>query len=163
MDEQATQNGRVRADAVVSALYEAYNAHDTAAVAALYAPTGRHVDAASGNERSGGGAIAKGLSTMLTAFPDAHWYELKRVCNGDRAAITYILTGTLSSPFGPFEPAGQRLELRGVHVIDIGPDGIELSEDYWDSATFGRQMKAIPHVAPNAAAAAGPAAGGGRP
>lgn len=153
MDLLATQPGRARADALVSALYEAYNAHDTAAVAALYAPRGRHVEAASGNERTGGGAIARGLSTMLTAFPDARWHELKRVCAGDRAAVTYILTGTLRSVFGPFQPAGQRLELRGVHVIDVGPGGIELCEDYWDSGTFGRQMKATPRIPPEAPAA----------
>lgn len=153
MDAQATHNAHAGTDAVVSALYDAYNAHDTAAVAALYAPGGRHVETASGNERAGGSAIAKGLATMLKAFPDARWYELKRVCNAERAAVTYILTGTLSAPFGPFEPAGQRLELRGVHVIDVGPEGIELSEDYWDSATFGRQMKPAGGVPSDAAAA----------
>ena len=152
MHEHATHDRRAHADAVVSALYDAYNAHDTAAVAALYAPAGRHVEAASGTERTGASTIAKGLATLISAFPDARWRELKRVCDGDRAAVTYILTGTLSAPFGPFEPAGQRLELRGVHVIEIGPDGIELSEDYWDAATFGRQMKASSRIPADAAA-----------
>lgn len=129
-------------DALVSALYEAYNAGDAEAAGALYAPGGRHVEIAMGNERTGPSAIAEGLGGLLAAFPDAHWRERTRLVAGDSAAVTYVLTGTLQRPFGSFEPAGQRLELPGAHVLRVGADGIEVCEDYWDAAGFGRQMRA---------------------
>jgi predicted ester cyclase len=128
--------------AVVTALYEAYNSHDAEAAGALYAPDGRHAEVATGQARTGGTAIAEGLAGLLAAFPDARWEEQARIVDGDRAAVTYILTGTLQQKFGPFEPAGQRLELRGAHVLEVGPDGIRVCEDYWDASSFGRQMKA---------------------
>jgi ketosteroid isomerase-like protein len=130
-----------RAGDTVATLYAAYNAGDADRAASLYAPSGRHVEVATAAERTGRRAIADGLGGLLEAFPDAHWREQTRIVSGDRAAVTYVLTGTLQSRFGPFEPSGQRLELRGVHVVQLGRDGIELCEDFWDAATFGRQMR----------------------
>jgi hypothetical protein len=126
---------------VVSGLYAAYNAGDADAASALYAPTGRHLEVATGRRGEGPAEIGAGLAGFLRAFPDAHWEERVRVLADGRAAVSYLLTGTLQDRLGPFEPAGQSLELRGVHVLDIGPQGIEFCEDYWDAATFGRQMQ----------------------
>jgi hypothetical protein len=42
---------------------------------------------------------------------------------------------------GPFEPAGQRLDLEGMHLLEVGAEGITSSADYWDAATFARQMR----------------------
>ena len=131
-----------RVDDVVSALYDAYNRQDAAAATALYAPQGRHVEIAMGNERTGPDAIREGLEGFLTAFPDANWAERARMVGDGRAAVTYVLTATLQGRFGPFEPKGQPVELRGVHVIEVGDDGITVVEDYWDAGTFMRQVKA---------------------
>ena len=139
MQAPAAADGRV--DAALSALYAAYNGGDARAAASLYAPAGRHVEIAMGNERIGPAAVAEGLAGFLAAFPDARWQQRARIVDGDRAAVTYVLTGTLQARFGPFEPAGQRLELRGAHVVEVGPDGIQVCEDYWDAAGFGRQMQ----------------------
>lgn len=126
--------------ASVAALYAAYNAADPAAAAALYSPRGRHVEIATGAERTGREAIEQGLRVFLTAFPDAAWRERRRLTDGRLGAVAYELTGTLRAQLGPFAPDGQRLELRGVHLLTVGVDGIESLEDYWDAATFGRQM-----------------------
>ncbi len=127
---------------LVDSLYAAYNRHDPAAAAALYAPDGRHVEIAQGSERTGPDAIREGLEHFLRAFPDVRWEERLRIASGERAAVAYVLTGTLQGRLGPFEPSGQRLELRGVHVVAASAGAIALCEDYWDAGTFGRQMKA---------------------
>lgn len=128
-------------DAVVRALYHAYNTTDAAAASALYAPDGCHLEVATGSRREGPEAVRQGLTGLLEAFPDARWTERARVVSDGRAAITYVLTGTLRARFGPFEPDGQRLELNGVHVLRVGAEGIACCEDYWDASTFGRQMQ----------------------
>ena len=125
---------------LVSAFYAAHNAGDVEAAAALYAPAGRHLEVATGRRGEGPVQIGAGLAGFLRAFPDARWEEQVRVVADGCAAVTYLLTGTLQEGLGPFEPAGQNLELRGVHVLEIGPAGIVSCEDYWDAATFGRQM-----------------------
>ncbi|UGS35924.1 ester cyclase [Capillimicrobium parvum] len=126
---------------LASRLHEAYNAHDADAAGRLYAPDGRHVEIATGGERSGPEAIADGLRGLLAAFPDARWEERMLIAEGDRAAIGYVLTGTLTEAFGPFEPNGQRLELPGVHLVSTAGGEITRCEDYWDAASFGRQMR----------------------
>lgn len=123
-------------------LYAAYDARDAAAAGALYAPDGRHVEIATAGERVGPEAIRDGLAGFLEAFPDARWERRALIADGDRAAIRYVLTGTLRARLGPFEPAGQRLELAGVHLLQAAGGRIALCEDFWDAATFGRQMKA---------------------
>lgn len=131
--------GSVRS--LVDAYLAAHNTHDSARVGELYAPDGTHVEVATGHSRTGGVAISDGLAGFLRAFPDASWTHEAPLIEGDRAAVTYTLRGTLQAPLGPFAPSGQSLDLPGVFVLELSAEGIERSADYWDSSTFGRQMK----------------------
>ncbi|GAB3349824.1 hypothetical protein GCM10027300_13220 [Modestobacter lapidis] len=126
------------------ALYEAYNRHDAGAAAALYAPDGAHEDVAVGRPTQGRDAVAAGLRRFFAAFPDAQWTATDVLEQGGLAFGRYVLTGTLQTDMGPFRAVGQRLELRGVHVLDTADGFIERSQDYWDSGTFRRQMDTTP-------------------
>lgn len=126
---------------VLDALFEAYNQHDPDAAASLYAPDGQHEDVAYGRPKRGPDAISGGLRHFLDAFPDAHWATSDRIVNGDRAVARYTLTGTLQGDLGPFKGNGQRIELRGVQVLELRAGAITRSEDYWDGASFERQVK----------------------
>lgn len=128
------------AERLVHALYAAYNAREAETAAALYEADGRHEEVASGRVSTGRVAIRDGLERFFHAFPDVHWEPRSLIAQGDAAAVTYVLTGTLSAQLGPFAPRGQRLELRGVHVVRARAALIEVSEDYWDATTFGGQM-----------------------
>ena len=128
------------------ALYEAYNRHDHEAAAALYAENGEHEDVAYGRPRRGREAIADGLRRFFAAFPDARWEVRDALGGTDRAAARYVLTGTLQSDLGSIVAAGQRMELRGVQVLDVASGLIERTEDYWDGSTFEQQMKHELHM-----------------
>jgi steroid delta-isomerase-like uncharacterized protein len=132
---------------VVAAYLAAHNAHDLPALARLYAPFGAHHEMATGSRREGGAAITSGLDYLLGAFPDAHWDHEPPLSDGARAAAPYVLTGTLTAPFGPYLPAGQTLSIAGVLVLDMSDAGILLSRDYWDLATFRRQLAPAAEVA----------------
>jgi steroid delta-isomerase-like uncharacterized protein len=128
----------------LEALYEAYNRHDAEAAAALYAPDGTHEDVAVGRTARGREAIAGGLRRLFTAFPDARWTPSAQLEHDGRAFGTYVLAGTLQQDMGPIRATGQRLELRGVHVLETDSGLIRLSQDFWDGATFQRQMNTTP-------------------
>jgi predicted ester cyclase len=123
------------------ALYGAYNAHAADDAAALYSPSATHTEISRGQQTTGREDIGRGLARFFEFFPDAHWEALHEIADGPNAAIPYRLTGTLQAPMGPIAPAGQRLDLRGVHVIHVGEEGILATEDYWDGATFQSQMR----------------------
>lgn len=127
--------------AVAEAWCDAYNAHDVERVASLYAADGRHVEIAQGRSAEGRKAIRQGLDAFLAAFPDAHWAQDEVIATATSAAIAYTLTGSLQRQIGPFGAHRQRLELRGVHVLWLAGREIVESRDYWDSATFARQMR----------------------
>jgi hypothetical protein len=63
-----------------------------------------------------------------------------QLADGNRAAAWYTLNATLHNDFGPFQAHGQRLALRGVQVVTHDSGLIVRSSDYWDMATFRRQM-----------------------
>jgi steroid delta-isomerase-like uncharacterized protein len=127
--------------ALVDRFYDAYNRGDVDAAVACYAEDGRHVEVAQGRVAEGREHIAAGLRHFGEAFPDAHWAVERTIVGEGEAAVTYLLTGTLQARLGPFEPNGQKLEVRGVHVFAFDAGAIRQTEDYWDSGTFGRQMR----------------------
>jgi len=130
------------AAALADLLYEAYNRHEPEAAAALYAPDGFHLEIAQDRRAEGPEAIAGGLVGFFAALPDAHWSAARRIAQDGEIAIAYTLTGTLQGQLGPFAPRGQALKLRGVHLLGTREGQIRWSEDYWDAASFGRQMSA---------------------
>jgi steroid delta-isomerase-like uncharacterized protein len=142
-------------------LHAAYNRHDAAGAARLYAPRGTHEDVPQARVAEAPEAVLEGLERFFAAFPDAHWATEGVTGTGDEAAAAYRLTGTLTGSLGPFVPTGQRLDLRGVHVVQTDERGrIRRSTDYWDAATFARQMRAAADDA-GEARADGPAPGAG--
>lgn len=129
---------------VLERLHSAYNRHDARAAVVLYTADGEHEDVAGGAPRRGREAIAEGLHRFLRSVPDAHWETIDIVAEGDREVARYVLTGTLRGDMGPFRATGQRIALRGVHVLDLEAGAIARCEDYWDAATFARQVGADP-------------------
>ncbi|MBR0873609.1 ester cyclase [Bradyrhizobium tropiciagri] len=122
-------------------LYRAYNDHDPDAVARLYAADATHEDVAQGKPKRGPGEIAGGLSKFFSWFPDAHWHAQAQIADpAGLVAITYLMTATLSGQMGPIVPRGQRVSLHGVHVLRTEDGVILSSRDYWDAATFQRQL-----------------------
>jgi steroid delta-isomerase-like uncharacterized protein len=126
---------------VAARLYDAYNRHDPAAVSRLYAADATHEDIAQGRPKTGPDEIAAGLAKFFGWFPDARWQPQLEILGADgREAATYLLTATLQAQMGPVAPRGQRISLRGVHVLDLRDGLITRSEDYWDAASFQRQL-----------------------
>jgi steroid delta-isomerase-like uncharacterized protein len=125
-------------------LYEAYNRHEASAVARLYDSDAVHEEIAQGSARHGPEAIADGLRRFFHWFPDAYWEPQVHVADQAGAvAVTYVLTATLQAPMGTIAARGQRLSLRGVHVLHLDGGLIRRSEDYWDATTFHRQLNHI--------------------
>jgi steroid delta-isomerase-like uncharacterized protein len=136
-------NGSAHIDGVIDRFWDAYNAHDTQAVAALYQPDASHHEVAQGRRTQGSADIVAGLGRFLESFPDAVWTERRRIISrdDDGAAIAYRLTGHLAAPLGPFRTPGQELDLEGMFMIECAGGTITATADYWDGATFGRQMQ----------------------
>ena len=133
---------KIDPDEVADRFLAAYNARRPDGVAALYANEGSHADAAAGQRKVGPEAVEKGFAHFLSAIPDASWTESQRIIAGREILVVYELNGRLTGRLGPFEGAGQQIQLPGAFALSITPEGqIASSVDYWDPRVFTRQAQ----------------------
>ena len=120
-------------------LVDAINAGDSAAVAALYAEDGAHVDIPAGLMVEGRGVMVQGWEEIAAFFAadlgryrDVRFEPVSGRQVGDLAVLEYTLSGT-------FAGFGQPVTSEGVLIFDLDGDLIRRSADYYDlAAIFGQ-------------------------
>ncbi|MDQ0511836.1 nuclear transport factor 2 family protein [Ancylobacter amanitiformis] len=125
---------------LVEAFYAAYNGHDAAAAAALYAGDGWHEEAHDGTRRQGREALQTGLDRFFGFVTQAHWQPRERIDAGAHVAVVYTLTGTLGVDIKGLPTRGRPITLKGVHLFDLADGVLRGTRDYWDPAAFQRQI-----------------------
>ncbi|MEI4473838.1 nuclear transport factor 2 family protein [Frigidibacter sp. MR17.24] len=127
---------------LIAAFYRAYNSGDAAAAVALYAGDGAHVEAASGQSRTGAAALQKGLAGFLGMFDGLRFDTQPPVRAGSKAVVTYVMHGTVNRDLGPLPARGKAVALRGVHLFEIEDGAIRRTTDFWDMDDFRAQVAA---------------------
>jgi steroid delta-isomerase-like uncharacterized protein len=121
-----------------------YNAGDLDAVIDLYAE-----DAVQGMPDGmfeGKDAIRERLARELEAIPDVTHTVVSFVEEGDAFADEWTFVGTQTGPFllpngTVLEPTGKRVEVQGMEVVRVGPDGkIVLNTLYYDNLSVAVQL-----------------------
>jgi len=127
---------------VLEAFYAAYNAHDAAAAAALYAIDGRHDEIAMGESRSGSAALQDGLEGFFRMLPDVSWSPKEVIRSSDWIAVTYRMTGTFIPRAKEDQPTPQpkHVAIDGLHLLKVADGKIMATQDYWDKDVFLAQI-----------------------
>src|SRR5262249_16280920 len=138
--------GRVRSlmsiDEIVDRYFAAWSAHDSTAVAGLFAsqtavvyedPTTRVAVRA--------GDLESVMRSLAVVAPDFQFRITSRAVDHTRAMVEWVLTGTNTSPIKPgIMATGKTLHLVGVDVLDAGsPDGLTRVRRYFDQHTMCEQ------------------------
>jgi steroid delta-isomerase-like uncharacterized protein len=113
-------------DAVVAAneaTYDAWNAHDADAVAAVFAEDAVVVDNGVGEAR-GRDAIRGRVAAMLAAFPDLRLERRSLLVDTAANADEWTLTATHQGEYLGFQPTGRRVVVHGATFSRFGPDGL---------------------------------------
>jgi len=130
---------------------ERYNAGDLDAVVDLYAD-----DAVQGMPDGifeGRDAIHDRLARELEAIPDVTHTVVSFIEQGDMFADEWTFVGTQTGPFllpngTMLPPSGKRVEVRGMEVVRVGPDGaIVLNTLYYDNLAVAVQLGLVPEGA----------------
>jgi steroid delta-isomerase-like uncharacterized protein len=130
---------------------ERYNAGDLDAVMDLYAD-----DAVQGMPDGifeGRDAIHDRLARELEAIPDVTHTVVSFIEQGDMFADEWTFVGTQTGPFllpngTVLPPSGKRVEVRGMEVVRVGPDGaIVLNTLYYDNLAVAVQLGLVPEGA----------------
>ncbi len=130
---------------------ERYNAGDLDACMDLYAD-----DAVQGMPDGifeGRSAIHERLARELEAIPDVTHTVVSFVEQGDAFADEWTFVGTQTGPFllpngTVLPPTGKRVEVRGMEVVRVGPDGkIVVNNLYYDNLAVAVQLGLVPEGA----------------
>jgi steroid delta-isomerase-like uncharacterized protein len=125
---------------VVEAYFDAFNNHDSEAIAELFAKGGRYIDSAvsSGVE---GESLKEYLKGHYAAFPDASYQILRTVADSDGlAACEWIFKGTNTGPLGNSPATNRRVEVTGASILQISGDKIGWLHGYYDRRHLLRQL-----------------------
>ena len=113
--------------AVLESLLAAFNRHDLDAImeffaddCVLYLPRGSTPRGAS---FTGKDAVRRGLATRFSGLPDVHYGDDRHWVCGDLGVSEWTITGTTH--------AGQRIEARGVDLLEWRGGKIVRKDSFW--------------------------------
>ena len=129
----------------------AFNRHDAAGVAAIYAPDAILHDQAAGEALAGREALEQYIGGYLRAFPDFAWERTGLGIDGSVAVEQWRVTGTHEGDLPGLPATRRRVSIEGCSVLHFGDDGlVHEEENYWDEAAMLRQLGALPEPAQTA-------------
>lgn len=124
---------------------EAFNRHDAAAFAGLYAAEATSIDPQYTQPLQGRAAIQKDVEDWLRAFPDVQVKVLGVMADGDMVAAELEMSGThkgpIASPAGAIPATNKRFETRFAWFAQVDGRGL-IREDrrYYDMAGLAQQL-----------------------
>jgi steroid delta-isomerase-like uncharacterized protein len=130
--------------ALLEALVQAWDSHDSAAVDTLMDPLAIHEDLALGFRGEGRDKIRAFMRQTFEMIPDFDWRPSNILTDGSEAAAEWTLAGTYSgeTPQGPVK--NRRFSIRGASVVVTDHGKIIRFSDYYNLTEFYRQVMTKP-------------------
>jgi steroid delta-isomerase-like uncharacterized protein len=130
----------VSGESIVQRYFDAWNAHDAAAIVATFAPGGTYADPTTPGPLSGP-AIGENAERLWRSFPDVAFEIRSHAASGDGFfAAEWMMSGRNSAPFADLPPTGRRVVLPGADFIRVNADGIQSVQGYFDAGALPRQL-----------------------
>lgn len=102
---------------------DAFNRHDSDALAALYDPDCTVESPLAASTLRGKHALTKVHHTLFTAFPDITWTSEHLIIDGDMASFTGTFTGSYTGGFMGLPPNGKPIRIPVALICRIA-DGL---------------------------------------
>lgn len=119
----------------------AWSAHDMARVAALFTDDCTYEDVATGEVNRGHEELIQFGEGIFAAAPDVTYRIESAIAVGDRGFAEWVMAGTHTGELSGFPPPnGGRFRVRGASAYQVRDDRLSRCSDYWDVATFLRQV-----------------------
>lgn len=133
----ATMNDGER---IVHKLNAMWNSKDAAQMEVLYAADATHEDTTTGVELRGIAAIRDLFTSTWKATPDVRTDVLRVICDGEWVAWEWRMTATHTGDFPDLPATRRRFSIVGVSIMQIGDGKVVCQRDYYDQASFRRQV-----------------------
>ena len=129
---------------------EGWNAKDADVLVAQIADDLHYYDPAWPEIMRSADDVRAFTSAVWKAVPDMHFEETRGMfpnVDGTVACVPFHMTGTFTGRLDPpgFAPTGDRFELDGVDVFELGPDGrITRLDTHYDQMGLARKLGIMP-------------------
>ena len=81
---------------------------------------------------------------FFSGFPDVTFEVCSRFSNGTTGAAEWVMRGTHRGDLPGMPATGKRVDVRGVSIFEFAGHSIRRCSDYWDMATFLKQLGLMP-------------------
>lgn len=117
-----------------------WNMHDVEKIASFFTDDCVYDNLARGQTYRGKDQLKEWGKASFDAIPDFKLDVTSIFASGDLLASEWVMTGTLSGN-SPMLPAnGKSFSVRGSTIVQLKDGKIRRNSDYWDLATFLRQV-----------------------
>jgi steroid delta-isomerase-like uncharacterized protein len=99
-------------------------------------------DVAMGVMNRGAAELRAFAEGVCSRFPDVTFELQSTFADGTRGAAEWVMRGARDLPGMP--ATGRRVEVRGASIFEFVGDRIRRCSDYWDMATYLRQLGLMP-------------------
>jgi steroid delta-isomerase-like uncharacterized protein len=137
-------------DSALQQYFDAWNAHDAAAVVAALTDGGTYQDPTTGGPLSGD-ALCANVAGVCARFPDVRFELVSVAATSDTtASAQWRMIGTNTGPLPGGPPTGAGIDLPGADFFtyDAAADRISSVIGYFDTATMLTQLGLQAHVTP---------------
>jgi steroid delta-isomerase-like uncharacterized protein len=125
-------------------MYAAWSLHEPERVDAIFTDDAVHEDVASGHVSRGPAEIKQLIRGAFASAPDFRSTRRSLAAVGDIATTEWVIEGTqtgpAATPYGEMAPTGRTSHLRGASIIIFREGRIARVTDYYDMATFLKQL-----------------------
>src|SRR2546423_9878206 len=119
---------------------EGWSNHDMEAVASVFTDDCIYEDVALGVVNRGKEELKAFGNGFIAGVPDLRLEVTSRFASEDRAATEWTMTGTHTGDLPGMPASGRTFSLRGVSTFELRGDRLFRCRDYWDLATFQKQL-----------------------
>jgi steroid delta-isomerase-like uncharacterized protein len=125
---------------LVDELYAAWSLHQLEKVDAIFTEDAAYEDVASGQVYHGTEEIKQLLRAVYVWAPDYRVTMKSLIVESNTAATEWLSEGIQTGPIGDLPASGNSFRLRGVSILTFRDGRIASVTDYYDMATFLRQL-----------------------
>lgn len=129
----------------VAELLAAWNSHDVERVAAFYSSAYFCEDVGQPQPQHGPQERSRVLASYIRAFPDLY-FTGETIVEGNRAALSWTMTGTHQGSLMRIPPTGRRICVRGVSLLTIEDGKVTQGINIWDTAGLLRALGLLPEL-----------------
>ncbi len=128
---------------LVNELYAAWSLHEPHRIDAIFTDDAIYSDIAGGKNQQGKQEIKQLLRAAFEWAPDFRVTMLSLTVGTDTAATEWVSEGIQTGPIGDLPASGNTFRLRGASILAFRDAKIFKVTDYYDMATFLRQLGAL--------------------